>query len=144
MTKFGLAALIAATVGSTCVATASKAETFIYAVSVKTNFGTRFNDCFTFDKGTLIVGGLGKLTYTAAPTDPVHFYTAVMGLQQASELGANFAFAGFKTGTPKVGKLHAVGADNHRDAYVVEGNAVASCPATDNASAGSHYMSQAK
>ena len=137
MSKIRSAAIMLAVACGVCTASASMAATYTYKVSVKTNFGTRFNACFVFDKGVLTIEGLGKLDYTAAPTTPVHFYTAVFSVKEAEELGVNFAFAGFNSGNAKAGKLHAVGADNHHDSYVVEGEAVAACPGSSDTAGGS-------
>ena len=99
MSKSRVTAVVLAAAVGVFAAGASQAATYTYKVSVKTNFGTRFNDCFTFDKGVLTVAGLGVLDYTAAPTTPVHYYTAVTPIKQSENLGFSVAFAGFKPET---------------------------------------------
>ena len=118
------AVLAAAVIGS---ATAAHAATYIYDVRVKTSFNTKFEDCFTFEGGKLTVAGLGTFVFTAAPTMPKHFYSAVATFDTINNTGANFAFAGDKSGTATSGKLHAVGSDSAHDSYVVEGTAVPAC-----------------
>ena len=143
MRKIRLAAIVLAAACGTVSAGAANAATYVYKVTVKSNYGPRFQSCFTFDKGVLTVAGLGMLDYTAAPTDPSHYYTAVFSLKQAESLGINYAFAGFKTGNATVGKVHAVGADNHHDSYVIEGEAVAACPSSDSAGGASPWAPKA-
>ncbi len=136
-------------VGATLVtgvvaSTQASAAPFIYDVTVKTNFGTKFTDCFTFEGGTLTVAGLGKLKYTAAPSMPKFYYTAVTSLKSAESLGATFAFAGFKKGTATSGELHAVGADEAHDSYKVTGVAVPACGAAASVAPGANYRPAAQ
>ena len=119
------------------------AAPFTYAVEVKTNFGTKFADCFTFQgDGTLVVSGLGNLVYTPAPTNPSKYYTAVTTVATANSINNIIAFSGFKTGTKASGTLHAVGSDIFRDSYSIRGTAVASC--TTSAANGMNWLPPAK
>ncbi len=75
-----IACLLAATLATTCLATASHAATpYIYAVNVTTNTGDTFPDCFIFDRRNLTIQGLpGRvLPFTLAPTTPKTTYVAV-------------------------------------------------------------------
>ncbi len=119
------AALLAT--GAMPVASAFAAP-YTFAVEVKTNFGTKFPDCFTFDgNGVLVVAGLGTLIYTAAPTDPKHYYTAVTTVNTINSVGDVIAFSGYKTGTKTDGTLKGVGSDIFGDSYVVKGVTTSSC-----------------
>ena len=119
------------------------AAPFTYAVEVKTNFGTKFADCFTFDgNGTLVVAGLGNLIYTPAPTDPKRYYTAVTTVATANNIADIIAFSGYRTGTKTSGLLHAVGSDIFRDSYSIRGTAVASC--NTSATNGANWLPPAK
>lgn len=122
---------------------AAAAPTFIYDVTVKTSFGTKFHDCFTFHSGKLVIAGLGTLIYSPAPTMPKFYYTAVTQPAVSDELGAGFAFSGFKKGTETSGELRAVGADSVHDSYNVHGVAVSSCSTSDSVN-GSAYKPAAQ
>lgn len=126
--KIGLCA--AALAGAVIPLSAASAAPRIYAVTVTTNFGTQFTDCFTFKGAYLYIAGLAPkpLVTTVAPTTPKYYYTAVAGLPLVQYLNNNFAFSGFKTGDSQTGTLSAVGADAVRDSYAVSGTAVPSCP----------------
>ena len=108
---------------------------YIYSVTVHTNFGTTFQDCFSFSKTILTISGLGKLVYTAAPSMPAKYYTAVTSVAEANSLGASFAFSGFKKGNAEQGQLYAVGADEFHDSYRITGTAVPACPPSDSSGA---------
>ncbi len=140
MFKFTVPMLTCAVLaGSIGVAAQAQAKTFIYNVTVKTSFGTKFADCFTFEKGVLTVTGLGQFEYTAAPMDPKHFYTAVESVAQAEATGFGIGFAGFKLGTDARGELHAVGADEFHDSYIVKGVIASSCSGDAVSKAGVNY-----
>lgn len=129
MSKFNC--VLALAVAATCVATASKAQTYIYTVNVTGNKGTPFTDCFTFANGILTVQGLAglQLPFTAAPTTPKYYYTAVTNPKTSSDNYA-IAFSGFRTGNNVTGKLKAVGADNYHNSYSVSGVSAPACPAS--------------
>ena len=126
--------------GSMGVATQAMAKPFIYDVTVKTSFGTKFKDCFTFEKGNLTVAQLGTLKYKAAPTITKFYYTAVITPADANAIGFTIAFAGFKKGTSTDGELHAVGDNSNRDSYTVNGMAVAACSTSASGKQGSNYI----
>jgi len=129
VTKAGIFALALA--GSAVLPNAgASARTFVYAVTVTTNFGTQFNDCFSFNAGTLVVGGLpGALVTTAAPLKPKAYYTAVANNALIKGYGVAIAFSGEKIGNDKSGSMEAIGADAGGDSYVVTGPLVTSCSA---------------
>ena len=118
---------------ATCVAAQASAAPapYIYAVTVRTNFGTKFSDCFTFNGWRLTVAGLpGLLITSPAPTTPRYYYTAVPTDKLVAAYGGAIAFAGFKTGTQTSGGFSAVGSDVFKDSYTVHGTAVPSCTLT--------------
>ena len=115
------------------------APVFTYDVTVKTSFGTKFKDCFVFQGGNLQVGGYGMLTYAAAPTVTKFYYTAVSPIASAQQAGFAIAFAGYKKGTQMDGIIRAVGSDEMKDSYTVEGKAVPACSQVPTGAAGSAY-----
>ncbi len=120
-------------------AASAAAPVYIYDVTVKTNFGTKFKDCFTFQGGNLTVGGYGMLTYAAAPSVTKFYYTAVSPIASAQQAGFAIAFAGYKKGTQADGILRAVGSDEQKNSYVVEGKAVPACGAVPVGAPGAAY-----
>ena len=127
--------------GSMGMATQAMAAPFIYDVTVKTSFGTKFKDCFTFDKGNLTVASLGTLKFKAAPTITKFYYTATITLADANAIGFTIAFAGFHKGSSTSGELHAVGDNSFRDSYTVNGMAVAACGTSTAGKQGANYTS---
>ena len=130
MSKIGNITLLLAAAAGASVATASKAEPYIYAVTVHSNHSTAFTDCFTFDHGVLAIQSLGnaQFPYTPAPTRPKYYYIAVSSPEATQVIGANLAFSGYKVGTSTSGSVQAVGADTLHNSYVVTGTAVPACP----------------
>jgi hypothetical protein len=108
----------------------ASATQYIYAVTVTTNYGPQFNDCFSFKGAYLYIAGLAPrpLITTAAPTTPKTYYTSVATIPFVDLVGVNFAFAGSKTGNSQSGTMTAVGASSQRGSYIVTGTAVPSCP----------------
>ena len=120
-------------------AASAAAPVYTYDVTVKTSFGTKFKDCFVFQDHSLQVGGYGMLVFTAAPTITKFYYTAVSPIASAQQAGMAIAFAGFKKGTQTDGTLHAVGSDELKDSYTVEGKAVAACGGVPVGAPGAAY-----
>ena len=120
-------------------AASAAAPIYTYDVTVKTSFGTKFKDCFVFQGGNLQVGGYGMLTYAAAPTITKFYYTAVSPIASAQQAGFAIAFAGFKKGTQMDGTIRAVGSDEMKDSYTVEGKTVAACPGVPAGAPGTAY-----
>lgn len=109
-------------------ATAAQATPFpiSYNVNVRTSFGTKFADCFTFDgAGNLTVAGLpGPLTYVpGALGQNTAQFGAVSTLATAQGLGFEITFSG------KINKATAriFGNDEQGDSYIVTGTVTSSC-----------------
>ena len=145
--KIGILALGLLAAGA-LPATRASAAPYIYAVTVTTNFGTSFNDCFVFKGPNLFIQGLdptAPLVTTSAPTKPKYYYTTVASDKLLSDTGGvNFAFAGYKTGTSTSGSVEAIGADSSRDSYTVSGTAVSACPTSDTVSTAKKWFRTTK
>jgi hypothetical protein len=114
-----------------------------YAVTVTTNFGTQFSDCWTFKGGfkggTAIVDDLGTLIYTPAPfAEAKDYYTAVASASLYNNYGGSIAFSGLYMGMPGAITWNAVGADYAHDAYYLTATQVSTCE-TSNVKSSTPY-----
>ena len=99
MSKLNLVAVAVAASCGLLAAGASKAATYTYAVTIKNGTGEKTTGCFVFDKGVLTIDATGAtFDYTAAPTVPVHFYTAVLPIKEVSGYNLNLALGGLQHG----------------------------------------------
>ncbi len=95
-----------------------------YAVNVKTNFGTKFTDCFSFDgAGNLTVAGLGVLTYRLKNFNTqMSQFGAVLPVATAATIGFEIEFNGALSDKSAT----ITGNDEIGDSYIVTGRP-ASC-----------------
>jgi hypothetical protein len=129
-TKSGLLAAAVVVAGAFPIGNAMAAK--YYSVSVITNFGTSFTDCWTFKGGfkggTTVVNDLGTLIYTPAPAaEAKDYYTAVASASLYSDYGGSIAFSGLYMGMPGAITWTAVGADYSHDSYYLTATQVSTC-----------------
>jgi hypothetical protein len=106
----------------------------VYAVTITTNFGTQFNDCFTFygsvTKGTLVTASFGPsypLIYTAAPAPATKYINAVASDALFQAYGGSISFSGDRMGFQGSRSFVAVGSDAYHDSYFLSATQVSSC-----------------
>ncbi len=135
----GMAAAAVALFTGTAQANLKKPVT--YQVTVKTSFGTKFSDCFSFDgASTLTVAGYGTLTYV-----PKLFgrssttFGSVAQLATAQSVGFALQFNGTALGGGTQGYAHLTGNDELGDSYIVNGSAVSSCSSSSKTAPGALY-----
>lgn len=129
ITGFGCAALLATALAGAGPAHANP-KGLGYDVIVTTNFGTTFEDCFTFSRnGTLTVGGYGPVAYTFQNRgDNQKKFQAVSSLATAeSSTGFSIQFNGYALGRIPAGYLTANGSDEFGDSYTVQGPPSETC-----------------
>jgi hypothetical protein len=142
-TKPGLLASIACIAAAAALPVAGAHASKLYSVVVTTNFGTTFDDCYTFKGGfkggTLTSALIGQLIYTPAPrAEAKDYYTAVATASLVSSYGGSIAFSGYEMGMPGAISFVSVGADYAGDSYYLVGTETTSCSVTTSAPAGSN------
>jgi hypothetical protein len=127
-------------------ARAASPDGITYSVTVKTSFGTTFQDCFRFDNpklGLLTIDRLsaieGPLVWShAKPARVPKYWMAVTSVA----LGANagFAFSGNSSGDHVVGKLCAEALYEQDDTYSLRGTPDPSCSVAAPADGENPYL----
>jgi hypothetical protein len=107
-----------------------------YSVTVITNFGTTFSDCWTFKGGfkggTAVVSDLGTLIYTPAPAaEAKDYYTAVASASLYNDYGGSIAFSGLYMGMPGAITWTSVGSDFAHDAYYLTATQTTTCAVSE-------------
>lgn len=134
----GLAAAAALLLANTAEANVKNAATL--QVTVKTSFGTKFTDCWSFGgetqnsaggySGTLTTASGLTLTYaTENFGTSLTRFTAVSPLAVASQLGFGIEFNGTVLGNGSNGYASISGNDEAGDSYIISGPVVTSCGA---------------
>jgi hypothetical protein len=96
-----------------------------YAMTISTNFGTQFEDCWAFDDaGNLTISDLGTELYQVNFMKAKYF-SAVESAALAQSYGGGIGFAGLSSGK----KLTVIGSDYANDNYYGTGTVVGSCTA---------------
>jgi hypothetical protein len=138
MHKFKAIGCGLAAAGALLFVSTAQATTFpvSYAVNVKTSFGTKFTDCFTFDgAGNLTVAGLGVLTYQLKNFNTqTSQFGAVAPIATATGVGFEITFAGALS--DKSASIY--GNDEQGDSYIVTGPASTTCSGTASTGGGSY------